>query len=397
MQENYDVIVVGGGPAGAATATYLAQAGRSVLLLERATFPRDKPCGEFLSPPVRGLLDELGAYPAVLAAGARPVPGARIHCANGQTFAGQYAGGRQSGLSIERMVFDQLLFENARAAGVNACEGVAVRGVLRERGRITGVQTDAGAFRAPVTVGADGGRSRVAREMGVVRPLLGLQKIALVGHYADVPLETDHPVEMHLHISGAVCGFGPGPGATADVTLVVDETEARCLAAAGPAAYYDAVLSRFPEISQRLRLAQRTRLATCGTFGHTTRTPIADGSLLVGDAATFIDPFTGEGVYFALRGAQMASETVLAALVRGDTSARALRPYARARQREFAPKYAVCGLIQRIVHSPAWMQYLAPRFARQSALADQLLAVTGDLESPYRLLSPSYALRILTG
>ncbi len=74
---SYDVIVAGGGPAGAATATHLARAGRAVLLLERARFPRDKPCGEFLSPPVRGLLQELGVYPAVLAAGTDRAPAAR--------------------------------------------------------------------------------------------------------------------------------------------------------------------------------------------------------------------------------------------------------------------------------------------------------------------------------
>lgn len=400
MTEAYDVIVVGGGPAGTATATHLARAGRAVLLLERARFPRDKPCGEFLSPPVRGLLEELGVYGQVLEAGARRVPSARIHCASGQTFAGRFTGAdspwaREGGLSVERRALDRLLFENAGARGVDARAGTAVRSVLRERGRIVGVATDAGEFRAPVVVGADGGHSRVAREMGGVRPLPRLQKIALVGHYANVPLGEEHPVEMHLAPGGMVCGFGPGPGDTANVTVVVGQDQARQIAAVGPDAYYDAALPAFPEVAARLRRARRTRLATCGTFGHTTARTVADGALLVGDAATFIDPFTGEGVYFALRGAQMAAATLDHALRRGDTSASALAPYAAWRRRELSPKYAVCGLVQRAVRRERLMAWAAARFARRPRLTDRLLGVTGDMESPYSLLSPAYLLSLL--
>lgn len=397
------MIVVGGGPAGSATATHLARAGHAVLLLERARFPRDKPCGEFYSPPVRGLLAELGVYDEVLRAGARAVPAARIRCTDGRWFGGGYGASaarspwaKAGGLSLPRLVLDRLLFENAGRAGADVREDAGVRDVLCERGKIIGVRTDAGLFRAPLVVGADGGRSRVARAMGVVRPVPSLQKIALVAHYADLPLDDNPPIEMHLAPDDAVCGFGPGPGETADVTLVVAASEARRIAAAGPDRYFDARLPDFPEAARRLRPAHRTRLATCGTFGHTTTRPIANGALLVGDAATFIDPFTGEGVYFALRGARMAAETILPALRRGDTSARALRSYARARQREFAPKYAVCALVQRVVNDPSLMGFLAPRLARRPVLTERLLGVTGDMNSPYCLLSPAYLLSLLS-
>lgn len=391
----YDVIVVGGGPAGAGLATHLANAGREVLLLDRAQFPRDKPCGEFFSPPVRGLLSELGVYDEVLAAGVQTVPGAEIVCANGKSFRGQFVSDRSpwaehGGFSLPRLVLDNLLWQNAARAGVDTREQTAVRRVVRERGRIVGVQTDSGRFEAPLVVGADGSRSRIAREMGVVRPLPALQKIALVGHWAGVDLPENNPVEMHLAASGAVCGFGPGPNGTADVTLVVAQTEAKAIAAAGPEAYYLALLAQFSEAAPRLQNARLQRVAACGTFGHTTKTPVADGALLVGDAAAFIDPFTGEGVYFALRGAQMAAEAILPALRSGNTSARALRGYARARRAELSPKYAVCGLVQKAVHYPGLMAWAAEKFTRRPRLTDHLLGVTGDMEPPQRLLSPRF-------
>jgi flavin-dependent dehydrogenase len=257
------------------------------------------------------------------------------------------------------------------------------------------VVTDAGEFEARVVVGADGGRSRVAREMGVVRPIPHLQKIALVSHYEvsrDPWEDTGRPfVEMHVDRSGAVCGFGPGAGGTANVTLVVPESDARAVAAAGPASYSEGLLARsFPQVARRLTGAARTRTATCGTFGHRTTRPIADGALLVGDAAAFVDPFTGEGVFFALRGAEIAAEAIHRALARGDASCRGLSGYARARAEEFARKYAVCAVVERAVHMPAIMRWAAPRLRREPNLLECILAVTGDMRSPDTLLSPAF-------
>ena len=407
-RNRFEVIVVGGGPAGSATATFLAQQGHSVLLLERAEVGRDKPCGEFFSPPVRGLLHDLGAYDAVLAAGVRSVAGAAIRCVGGETFGGLLTGApspwaAQGAFSMERRVLDALLWQNAARHGVTAQTGVSVRGLLRGAGgAVVGVATDHGDFAASVVVGADGAKSRVAREMGVVRPLPRLQKIGLVSHYhATGPAlpETLAPVEMHLGRGKTECGVGWGPHGTRNITLVVPDSEARAVAASGPAAYTDHLLqARFPQIWDNLAGWERTRIATRGTFGHTTRTPIAGGVLLVGDAATFIDPFTGEGVYFALRSAQLAAQTIHSALVRGDTTARTgLAPYARARRRELATKYHVCGLVERAVHTPALMRRVAPHFARRAWAAERLLAVTGDMVSPWHLLSPAWLWAALAG
>lgn len=412
LDKKYDVIVVGGGPAGSATATHLARAGRSVLLLDRAGFPRDKPCGEFYSPPVRGMLQTLGVYEDVLAAGPQRVTGAQVRCAGGRGgFTGSFTASRpqspwanEGGFSLERIVLDDLLWQNAARCGAETRSGVSVRDVLQDArtGRIAGVRTDTGDFSAPLVVGADGSHSRIARAMNVVRPLPHLQKIALVAHYADVSAaEEEEPgipsVEMHLGANRSVVGMAPGPGARANVTLVVGHGESSSIARLGPEAYANARLAAdFPQVARRLGNKRPDRIVTCGTCGHTTITPVADGALLVGDAATFIDPFTGEGVYFGLRGAELAVEAIENALRRGDTSARGLAGYARARRRELAPKYMVCDLVQRIVHEPALIEAVARRFRRRPHLVERLLGVTGDMISPYRLLSPRYLLSFAT-
>lgn len=400
MEQIYDAIVVGGGPAGAAVATHLARAGREVLLLERAQTGRDKPCGEFFSPPVRGLLTELGVYEETLRAGVRDVPAARLVSADGTAFEGCYTNEQhpwaaQGGFSLERRVLDALLWQNAVRTGADARNGVTLRGLMRDAsGTVVGVSTDAGEFRASVVIGADGGRSRVARDLGVVRPISRLQKIGLISHFERVSQTSDTRVEMHVGANGLACGFGPQPNNTANVTIEVPQDAAGSIAQEGAAAYCDRLLRDvFPTLAAKLSGARRTRIRSCGTFGHTTRTPIADGALLVGDAAEFIDPFTGEGVYFALRGAQMAAQTLETALRRGDVSVRGLRPYARARKHELSPKYAVCGLVERAVHSPGLMRVFAPKLGRAPHVVNALLGVTGDMANPYRLLSP----RVLLG
>ncbi len=385
-----EVIVIGAGPAGSATALFLARAGYSVTLLDRAVFPRPKPCGEYLTPgAVRLLRDELGVLPALMAGGA-----ARLTCETVIPHASPAFSGGTEALACPRTVTDSVLRGAAEAAGVQVREGFQVRRILRDETGVTGTDAhgETHTLTARVIVGADGTKSLLAREMGVVRPLPRLQKLALVTHFQTRTGGREAVVTMHLPRDGAdaCCGVGAacGPEGTRNINIVVPVGEGPQMAGRRQE-YFDECLRRsFPAVSEMLQGGtQIGPLHSVGCFGHHTSRATADGAMLVGDAATFIHPFTGEGVFFALRGAQLAAHAIDAALTRGDTSARALSSYDTARRRELLPRYHLCDLVQRVVHSPPALAWASARLRRSAPLTELILQTIGDLARPTDLLS----------
>ncbi len=387
--------MIGAGPAGSATALFLARAGYDVTLLDRAAFPRDKPCGEYLTPGAVGLLrDELGVLPGLMAGGAARLTRETVVPHRAKAFSGP-----TDALACPRTITDKVLRDAAEEAGARVIEGVNVRRILRHSGSIcgaVGLHPDGAEqeFRAQVTVGADGTRSLLAREMGVVRPIPRLQRLALVMHYHADSASWDASVTMHLprDRSDACCGVGAACGSegTRNVNIVVPMAEAARMAGRRQAYFEERLRVSFPAVWEWVReAAPAGPLRSVGCFGHWTTRASDDGAALVGDAATFISPFTGEGVFFALRGAQLAARTIGAALARGDVSRRCLQSYDAARRAELLPRYRLCDAVQRVVHSPVLLGWASGRLRRSEPLTEVLLRTVGDLARPADLFSCS--------
>lgn len=378
MPQPRDVVVVGGGPAGSAAAVFLRQRGRDVLLVDEARFPRDKVCGESVSPGAHRLLADLGVEPAVRVLAPFPLRGMTLTSPDGTSFRGEYRDAAEPGFAMRREAFDKVLLDAARDAGAEVREGVRATGLLLEDGIVAGVTCEDGhgpeTLRARLVIGADGRRSVVARRLGLLREHRSLRKFAVRGYWDGMDgLEARG--EMHVG-GGGYCGIAPLSGARANVTFVLDRRE---MAAAGGdlEGFYRQTLPRWPRVQERLSRATLLGPPTAiGPLALEASRVSAPGALLVGDSAGFYDPFTGEGVTLALRSAEMAAEVADRAL--RSSNGFDLRKYDRIRHAATRDKFRINRALQRVVAWPALSNGMARRLSRRPDLADRLVGIAGD-------------------
>lgn len=405
MGIRYDAIVVGGGPAGASTAFALSRGGARVLLLDRATFPRPKPCAEYLSPQASRILSEMGALDAVEAAGAAHLAGMIVRAPNGVALQGDFVAQhgfrafRDRGLALRRTVLDPILLDCARHAGVEVREGARVADVTRDAfGRVNGVQLFDAAEKvsAPLVIGADGLRSIVARRLGLARTSrFWPRRIALVAHYENFGDVTAWG-EMHVERDVGYVGLAAVDGGLTNVAMVVPASAGRDVSA-DRGAFFDGWMRARPQLASRVAGATRvTPVLATGPFASHARRAWAPGAALVGDAADFFDPFTGEGMYSALRGGELLAPFALRALgaVTAADADDALRAYHRARSREFRGKWIVERAINAAVSNAPAINYFARSLAARKDMADLLVGVTGDFVPAREVLRAGYLLNL---
>jgi geranylgeranyl reductase family protein len=342
-EDRFDVLVVGAGPAGSVAALVLARAGARVGLVDKASFPRDKACGDLVGPRGVQLLADLGidlarrpAPPGALPVGDMIVAGptgrrVRLPCYPGLTYP-------DHALAVPRSAFDALLHEAAVAAGAVPVTGQVV--ALSRAGRgIAGVEPTDGVIlaggarlRAATIIGADGATSRVAEAAGLLDHGRVLWGFAVRG-YLDQAV--DRPVIALWEPSPrrALPGYGwlfPGPGGRANVGVGLGVLSDRSRGS-------EAVrcLPGFVEHLRRLGLVAAgpppsARLGGWLKMGMTGTRPAAGSVLLVGDAAGLVNPLQGEGISQALRSGRAAATAVVEAGGRFGEAADRYRAWLRA-------------------------------------------------------------------
>jgi flavin-dependent dehydrogenase len=335
----FDVVVCGAGPAGSIAATVLARGGARVLLLDRARFPRPKLCGDTLNPGTLALLRRLGLADSLPAASLR-LEGMIVTGERGASVTCRYGPGVH-GLAMARHDLDAALMRTAVGAGVRFEEGVLVRGPLvdhsRPAARVRGVVLagrDGRDLRvpAPLVIAADGGSSRLARALGLAASPARPRRWA-IGTYFDGVSCVGAFGEMHVR-RGRYIGVAPAASGTVNVCLVVP----RGVRLDEPAGVLRRTIA--DDAALRDRFASARMLAApvvLGPLAVDVPVPGAPGLLLAGDAAGFIDPMTGDGLRFAIRGGELAGEVALAAFAGHVASPHQLLE--RLRRREFARKW----------------------------------------------------------
>ncbi len=306
---SYDVLIVGAGPAGSALAAGLGHAGARVLIVERAHHPRPKACAEYASPRIVEELAGIGLTRRAWADDAVALGGMHLHTArNDVRIAYADRRGSRTAWGIDRRRFDELLAGHAVESGAELREGVAVVALSQAGGRVDGARLRnlESAREEPISadwiIGADGARSAVARFIGVERPVRFPRRLGLVAHYTGIPELTDHG-EMHVGPDWYV-GLAPTPGGELNVGMALPLSDGGRSAGARFAAAIDGL----PAVARRLAGSSRlTPIRGAAPIGHRVARAAGPGWLLVGDAAGFVDPFTGEGIYRALRSARAAT------------------------------------------------------------------------------------------
>jgi flavin-dependent dehydrogenase len=392
-----DVAIVGGGPAGAVLATHLAKRGRGVVLLERSPAYRWHACGVFSSPASADALRAAGLDGETLARVVRPAPAMRLETASGTQVRLTYGDDgtlAAPAVSFDRAALDPALLAVARRAGADVRLGAAVAHV--EPGRIVARDADGEtAVEARVIVGADGIRSTVARAFGVGRsPLLG-DRVGLTFHVADPGPAAPRDARMILFRDGYV-GLAPVPGARVNVGIVLGRSWASRLREDGAERTVEAVLAAIPPARDDpvdWGAAERCDpIEGAAPLGHRVARRHGPRWVLVGDAAGFLDPFTGEGLHRALVSARLAAAAIERHL---DGDADGLAAYDRAMTARFRSKDALSLLVQAFLARPALFDYAARRLAGRNRVRETMGLVMGDLVPASRALDPRFIATLL--
>ena len=378
MHSEFDVLVVGAGPAGAVAARQLAAAGARVRIVDRASFPRDKLCGDTLNPGSLAMLSRLDAALArLVSARALAITGMTVTGPGGAAVSADYPGG-YTGAALMRRDLDQCLLECAIAAGAQFEPALTVQAPLVEVShRVGGVRVLSGTreydLRARVVVAADGRASRLAAALQLSRFAQSPQRWAYGAYFADVEGLTTHG-EMHIRKDGYV-GVAPLPGNIANVCVV--RSRPNLIAGQQPDTVIARGIGADSALSVRFVRARRiSEVSVLGPLAVDSTAAGCAGLLLAGDAAGFIDPMTGDGLRFAIRGGELAAQAALVELSSGLPAFRHLRAQ---RANEFTSKWRINRALRTLVDSPRALGWVTRVAQAWPAPVSHLVGVAGDI------------------
>ena len=400
--KSYDIVIVGGGPSGTAAALFLKKYGYNIALLDQALFPRDKVCGEFISPAADDIFFDLGVLDSINALNPTRLSGVILSAYENSylqvDYPDSFDGRTMTSLSVERSKLDNLMINHVRNSDVDLLEGFKVTDFLFDNGNVCGVKGHDAiktkfSIKGKIIIDAGGRNSISLRQLNLRRESSGRGRIALAAHWEGA---RDLGGYCHMHISHpGYTGISPVGSNRANVVLTVDR---KYLAGDNMEQFF-----RKTVLGNRLR---RRILGVGGpvekvkgvdSLAYSVKKPKCGGLLLVGDATGFLDPFTGEGIYLSLRSSQLAAGVIKSAFDGSDFSSRQLNTYELIRRKEFFKKNILSKILQCLIYKPSLCNRVVESLASQKELSSVLVGVIGDYMPARKVLCANYALRLLYG
>lgn len=361
--DSYDVIIAGAGPAGSSAAIHLARNGVRVLLVEQKTFPREKLCGEFISPECRAHFDKLGVAHAMMGSGPSHISETVFYSRKGHhvTVPSSWFGGRAA-LGLSRAVMDNVLLRCAHDNGVSVLEGASVIEPIFDTKSVRGVRLRVNgneqACHAPITIDATGRARILARKINQVKTVGGGKaRPGLIAFKAHLQKTRVAPGACEIYFyPGGYGGLSTIEEGTSNLCFIVSADDVkRCRS--NPEVVLRELVMRNRRAAHTLESAEicsEWLSASWERFGRQRPSP-APGLLAIGDSAAFIDPFTGSGMLMAFE----SGELVAQAIVRRHDELGAIGSFTKLAD-EYTARYCstfdsrlrICGLLRRLAFRP---------------------------------------------
>ncbi|MEW6748466.1 MAG: NAD(P)/FAD-dependent oxidoreductase [Candidatus Micrarchaeota archaeon] len=404
MAEDFDVIVLGGGPSGSSAASFLSKAGRKVLLLDRATFPRDKICGDGISGRSVSVLKEMGVLDDFKDVEHMDMFGVTFSSPNGTVVP---ISSRKEGMTdapgfvCRREVFDNVLFKFAKKLCAKTLEGFLASDLLMEGGRVVGVKGNHGGkpmeFKAKVVVCADGAAGISARKLGAVNTEEAHQCAAVRCYYEGVE-GMDDKIELHF-IKGVLPGYFwifPLPGKKANVGIGMLVKDMKKKKVNLQKLMFDTIESH-PVFQERFKGAKRITDVKSWMLPLASKRMklVGDGYVLVGDAASLIDPFSGEGVGNALTSGKLAAKTIAGALDKGVLSEAALSDYQKMLWETIGEEIDTNHRMQKMANNTFLLNLVIGKAHRSKEIKAAISNALINPEEHTKLMDPLFILRAL--
>ena len=372
---DYDVIIAGGGPAGTSAATHLAMRRARVLLAEQKKFPREKLCGEFISPECAVHFERLGVIDRMLAPGPARLHETVFYALSGKSVCvpSAWFGANGSALGLSRAEMDERLLRRACEAGVTVLEDAQVADLLFEEGEVRGVSLKSAgnqiSYRAPVTIDATGRARALARRVGPHRAKSNRAPLVAFKAHLEGARVAPGACEIYFY-RGGYGGLSSIEAGRSNLCFIASARDVRACAADAERVMREIVCQnrRAAHSLANARACSAWLAVTLESFGRHESAP-AKGLLTIGDAASFIDPFTGSGMLMALESGEFVAQVIADHLetIRGGRGFEELsEQYRVGYERKFGSRLRICSLMRRAAFVPGLAE-LAIRFFRTSA------------------------------